>query len=315
MNNRKVGIVGVGHVGAHVAYSLAIQGIVDELVLVDTNKERVESECQDMLDALPHMPHRTRVWIGDYEDLADCDVIVNSAGHIELLLGSEDRSRELKFTVPAVRTWADRVREAGFDGVVLSISNPCDVVTREIAKHLQLPKGRVLGTGTGLDSARLVTQIVRKTNVDPNSIQAFMFGEHGNSMFAAWSCATVNGLSMDEMAKQDSRWDFDRAEVEQLGRHGGWVTFSWKHATEYSVATTAARMVKAILHDEHVLMPASTELTGQYGQSDVYAGVPCIIGKEGVERIVEFPLTEEELAKFNDSCNAIRANIEIADSL
>lgn len=315
MNNRKVGIVGVGHVGAHVAYSLAIQGIVDELVLVDTNKERVESECQDMLDALPHMPHRTRVWIGDYEDLADCDVIVNSAGHIELLLGSEDRSRELKFTVPAVRTWADRVREAGFDGVVLSISNPCDVVTREIAKHLQLPKGRVLGTGTGLDSARLVTQIVKKTNVDPNSIQAFMFGEHGNSMFAAWSCATVNGLSMDEMAKQDSRWNFDRAEVEQLGRHGGWVTFSWKHATEYSVATTAARMVKAILHDEHVLMPASTELTGQYGQSDVYAGVPCIIGKEGVERIVEFPLTEEELSKFNDSCNAIRANIEIADSL
>lgn len=315
MNNRKVGIVGVGHVGAHVAYSLAIQGIVDELVLVDTNKERVESECQDMLDALPHMPHRTRVWIGDYEDLADCDVIVNSAGHIELLLGSEDRSRELKFTVPAVRTWADRVREAGFDGVVLSISNPCDVVTREIAKHLQLPKGRVLGTGTGLDSARLVTQIVKKTNVDPNSIQAFMFGEHGNSMFAAWSCATVNGLSIDEMAKQDSRWDFDRAEVEQLGRHGGWVTFSWKHATEYSVATTAARMVKAILHDEHVLMPASTELTGQYGQSDVYAGVPCIIGKEGVERIVEFPLTEEELSKFNDSCNAIRANIEIADSL
>lgn len=315
MNNRKVGIVGVGHVGAHVAYSLAIQGIVDELVLVDTNKERVESECQDMLDALPHMPHRTRVWIGDYEDLADCDVIVNSAGHIELLLGSEDRSRELKFTVPAVRTWADRVREAGFDGVVLSISNPCDVVTREIAKHLQLPKGRVLGTGTGLDSARLVTQIVRKTNVDPNSVQAFMFGEHGNSMFAAWSCTTVNGLSIDEMAKQDSRWDFDRAEVEQLGRHGGWVTFSWKHATEYSVATTAARMVKAILHDEHVLMPASTELTGQYGQSDVYAGVPCIIGKEGVERVVEFPLTEEELSKFNDSCNAIRANMEIADSL
>lgn len=315
MNNRKVGIVGVGHVGAHVAYSLAIQGIVDELVLVDTNEGRVESECQDMLDALPHMPHRTRVWIGEYEDLADCDVIVNSAGHIELLLGSEDRSRELKFTVPAVRTWADRVREAGFDGVVLSISNPCDVVTREIAKHLQLPKGRVLGTGTGLDSARLVTQIVKKTNVDPNSIQAFMFGEHGNSMFAAWSCATVNGLSIDEMAKQDDRWNFDRAEVEQLGRHGGWVTFSWKHATEYSVATTAARMVKAILHDEHVLMPASTELTGQYGQSDVYAGVPCIIGKEGVERIVEFPLTDEELSKFNDSCNAIRANIEIADSL
>ena len=195
MNNRKVGIIGVGHVGAHVAYSLAIQGIVDELVLADTDTARVESEYQDLLDALPHMPHRTRVSIGEYEDLADCDLIVNSAGHIELLLGSDDRSRELKFTIPAVHTWVDRVRKAGFDGVVLNISNPCDVVTREIAKSLGLPKGRVLGTGTGLDSARLVTQIVKKTNVDPNSIQAFMFGEHGNSMFAAWSCVTVNGLS------------------------------------------------------------------------------------------------------------------------
>ncbi len=315
MNNRKVGIIGVGHVGAHVAYALIIQGIADELVLVDSDEARLESECQDLLDALPHMPHRTRVSAGRYEDLADCDVIVNSAGQIGLLLGSEDRSRELKYTVPAVRTWVDRVREAGFDGVVLSISNPCDVVTREIAKGLKLPKGRVLGTGTGLDSARLVTQIVKKTNVDPNSIQAFMFGEHGNSMFAAWSCATVNGLPIDKMAEQDEAWAFDRDEVEQLGRHGGWVTFSWKHATEYSIATTAARMVKAILHDERLLMPASTELNGEYGQRDVYAGVPCIIGKNGVERVVEFPLSEEELAKFQTSCDTIRANIAIADSL
>ena len=173
----------------------------------------------------------------------------------------------------------------------------------------------MLGTGTGLDSARLVTQIVKKTNVDPNSIQAFMFGEHGNSMFAAWSCATVNGLPIDKMAEQDEAWAFDRDEVEQLGRHGGWVTFSWKHATEYSIATTAARMVKAILHDERLLMPASTELNGEYGQRDVYAGVPCIIGKNGVERVVEFPLSEEELAKFQTSCDTIRANIAIADSL
>ena len=163
MNDRKVGIIGVGHVGAHVAYSLAIQGIVDELVLADTDTARVESEYQDLLDALPHMPHRTRVSIGEYEDLADCDLIVNSAGHIELLLGSDDRSRELKFTIPAVHTWVDRVRKAGFDGVVLNISNPCDVVTREIAKSLGLRNGQACwAAGTGLDSARLVTQIVKR---------------------------------------------------------------------------------------------------------------------------------------------------------
>lgn len=311
----KVGLIGMGHVGAHVAYSLIIQGIVDELVLVDKNEAKVNSEFQDLLDALPHMPHRTRVSIGDYPDLKDCDVIVNSVGQIELLMESHDRSSELKSTVPTVRAVAKDIKDSGFQGVLLNVSNPCDVTTREMAKVMGFPKGRVFGTGTGLDSARLLIQIVRKVNVDPSSIQAFMLGEHGNSMFAAWSCATVNGISIEQMAKQDEAWAFDRDEVEQLARQGGWVTFSWKHATEFSIATTTARMVRAILHDEDILMPASAELEGEYGQNDIFVGVPCIIGKNGVERVVEFPLSDEELAKLNDSCNAIRENLKIADSI
>lgn len=125
MKTRKVGIIGVGHVGAHTAYSLAIQGIADEIILVDTNEARVNSERQDIFDALQHMPHRTHVDVGTYEDLADCDLIINSAGKIELLIDAgEDRSRELRYTVPAVHTWVDRVKNTGFDGVVLSVSNP-----------------------------------------------------------------------------------------------------------------------------------------------------------------------------------------------
>lgn len=315
MNNRKVGIIGVGHVGAHVAYALAIQGIVDELVLVDTNEDRVISECQDISDACQHMPHRIRIQIGTYKDLADCDIIVNSAGDISLLLGSEDRSRELRYTVPAVHTWTGIVKESGFNGIVLSISNPCDVVTWEIAKELQLPKGHVLGTGTGLDTARLVSQIAKVTDIDHKSIQAFMLGEHGNSMFAAWSCTHFNGMSLEDYAKVNPKFCFDHEELEQLGRHGGWVTFRWKHATEYSIGTTAARMVKAILHDERIIMPASTELNGEYGQTAVCAGVPCVLGKNGVEEIIELPLTAKESEKMQQSCDTIRANINIADSL
>lgn len=148
MKTRKVGIIGLGHVGAHVAYSLAVQGIADELVLVDSNEKKVESECQDLRDSVAYLPHRVTVNIGTYEDLGDCDVIVNSIGKIEILRANQDRTDEMKFTVPAVNSYVGRVKASGFDGVVVNITNPCDVVTQQLAKGLGLPRGRVFGTGT-----------------------------------------------------------------------------------------------------------------------------------------------------------------------
>ena len=149
MKTRKVGIIGLGHVGAHVAYSLAVQGIADELVLVDSNEKKVSSECQDLRDSVAYLPHRVTVNSGTYEDLGDCDVIVNSIGKIEILRANQDRTDEMKFTVPAVRSYVDRIKASGFDGVVINITNPCDVVTYELAKGLGLPKGRVLVQAQG----------------------------------------------------------------------------------------------------------------------------------------------------------------------
>lgn len=149
MKKRKVGVIGLGHVGAHVAYSLAIQGIADELVLVDIDKKKLASEAQDIRDAVAYMPHRVTVYEADFSDLGDCDVIVNSTGKIELLRGgNHDRLDEMKFTIPAVRSYVDKIKASGFDGVVVNITNPCDIVTRELALGLGLPKGRVFGTGT-----------------------------------------------------------------------------------------------------------------------------------------------------------------------
>ena len=163
MKTRKVGIIGLGHVGAHVAYSLAVQGIADELVLVDSNEKKVESECQDLRDSVAYLPHRVTVNIGTYEDLGDCDVIVNSIGKIEILRANQDRTDEMKFTVPAVNSYVGRVKASGFDGVVVNITNPCDVVTQQLAKGLGLPRGRVFGTGTGLDTSRLLSALARQT--------------------------------------------------------------------------------------------------------------------------------------------------------
>ena len=310
MKTRKVGIIGLGHVGAHVAYSLAVQGIADELVLVDSNEKKVNSECQDLRDSVAYLPHRVTVNNGTYEDLGDCDVIVNSIGKIEILRANQDRTDEMKFTVPAVRSYVDRVKASGFDGVVINITNPCDVVTYELAKGLGLPKGRVFGTGTGLDTSRLLSALARQTGIDHKSITAYMLGEHGNQQFAAWSSVSFQGKPLEEWAKTDERFRFDRAALQKESIGGGWVTFSGKFCTEYGIATTAARMVSIVLHDEKQIMPASAELCGEYGETDVFVGVPAVIGKDGVEQVVEIPLNDAEKAEFKKSCEVIRGNIK-----
>ena len=271
---RVLGVVGMGHVGAHVAYALAIQGIADELVLVDQNEHKLASEVQDLRDAVAYMPHRVTVRGGDFSDLGVCDVIVNSVGKIDLLRGTHDRVTEMDFTIPAVRGYADKIKASGFDGVLINITNPCDIVTRELALHLGLPRGRVFGTGTGLDTSRLLSALARQTGLDHKSITCYMMGEHGNQQFAPWSCVSFRGVPLDEWAKTDERFRFDR---------------------------------DALQKD---ILPASTELCGEYGEEGLFAGVPCVIGENGVEQVVELPLTADEKATFHACCEGVRHNME-----
>ena len=212
---RVLGVIGLGHVGAHVAYSLAVQGIADELVLVDKNEQKLASEVQDLRDAAAYLPHRVTVRAGDFADLGECDVIVNSVGKIELLRETHDRLTEMDFTVPAVRSYAAKIKASGFDGVLINITNPCDIVTRELALGLGLPRGRVFGTGTGLDTSRLLSALARQTGVDHKSITCYMLGEHGNQQFAPWSCVSFRGMPLDVWAEKDARFRFDRAALQK----------------------------------------------------------------------------------------------------
>lgn len=314
-NNRKVGIIGLGHVGAHAMNAVANLGIANEIALYDINKEKVSSECYDIFDTMSMLPHDIYVHTSDVKGLADCDVIIHAAGKISLLYGSTDRSRELKYTVPSIHTWAEDLRDAGFDGCVVNISNPCDVVTREIAMTLGLPEGRVFGTGTGLDTARLLARLHDRTGVDSHSIVAYMMGEHGNSQFAPWSIVNFRGMPLDEMAKRDDAFNFDRNKMEESARMGGWDVFSGKKCTEYAIGLIGARMAGFVLNDEKVVQTASVHLTGQYGQDDIYVGAPAIIGAGGVEQIVEMPLTDYELKRFDECCQSIRTNMALADEL
>ena len=192
-------------------------------------------------------------------------MIVNCVGKIELLRESHDRTTEMDFTIPAVRGFAEKIKKSGFNGVVINITNPCDIVTHELALGLGLPKGRVFGTGTGLDTARLLSALARQTGIDHKSITCYMLGEHGNKQFAPWSCVSFRGMPLDVWAKTDERFRFDRESLQKESIGGGWVTFSGKYCTEYGIATTAARMAHIVLHDEKAIMPASAELCGEYG--------------------------------------------------
>ena len=307
---RILGVIGLGHVGAHVAYALAVQGIADELILVDQNEKKLSSEVQDLRDAAAYLPHRVTARAGGFQELGVCDVIVNCVGRIELLRGSHDRLTEMDYTIPAVRGYAHKIRESGFDGVLINITNPCDIVTRELALELGLPRGRVFGTGTGLDTSRLLSALARQTGIDHKSITCYMLGEHGNQQFAPWSCVSFRGMPLDVWAERDERFRFDRMALQKESIGGGWVTFSGKFCTEYGIATTAARMAHIVLHDEKTIMPASAELCGEYGETGLFAGVPCVIGANGVEQVIELPLTAEELATFHSCCEGICKNME-----
>lgn len=311
---RKVGILGVGHVGAHCAYSLAIQGIVDELVLVDVKAEKVKSECQDLRDAVMYMPHNVTINVGTYADLGDCDILVNSLGDIGLV-ATGDRNDEMRFTVAQLKVTMPKVMASGFKGVIITITNPCDTIANLVYKLSGLPKGRVFGTGTGLDTSRLVSALAQQTGIDHQAISAYMIGEHGDSQIAAWSCVSFGGVPLSALEGKDERFSFDKDKLQAIAIDAGWVTYHGKHCTEYGICSTLARMVRAVLHDEKRIMPASMLLEGEYGENDVFVGVPCVIGKNGVEEVVELPLTAEEKEKFHACCDNVRGHIAAAAKL
>jgi len=284
---RKIGVVGQGHVGAHVANSLLMQGIADELYLCDINQAKVTSEVQDLRDSLSFVPYNTKIvnCYDHYEELACCDVIVNAAGKVALAAGNRDG--ELFFTTDAARTFAKRI-----------VATPTTSA----------------GGGGALPPARLRTEISKKVGVSPKSIDAYMIGEHGFSQLAAFKAATIAGKSLNELqAENPDKYAFDHMEIEELARKGGYVTYQGKQCTEYAVANSAARVCAAVLHNEHAVLSASTLMTGQYGEEGIFTSLPCVIGAEGVEEVYTLDLSEHELEGFHKSCQHIRDNIAQLD--
>lgn len=312
---RKVAIIGTGHVGSHVAFSLATQGEVDQLYMVDIDTDKALAQATDINDAVSYLPHRVEAIPCQPEDIGHCDVLVISAG--PLPTPEQDRLDTLGATVDVLKEFLPRVKASGFSGFIVSISNPADVVAAYVQHYLDYPKHKIISSGTSLDSARLQRLVAEHIHVHRRSLTCYAMGEHGGSAMVPWSHVTVAGKSLRELQVEDpDRFPtFDESAVVEQMKYGGYLVLIGKGSTEFGIAASVTEIIRAYFHDEKKVLPLSCLLTGEYGESGVFASVPAILGKDGIESIIELHLTEEEQELFHASCERIREYIALSQSL
>lgn len=318
MNNiktRKIAIIGAGHVGSHAGYSLASQGLVENIVYIDIDKKKAFSQALDIFDSIVYLPHRIIVKDGDYSDIDDADIMVICAGPLPNM--SQTRMDTLGDTVAVMKDIISNIKKTKFAGIIINISNPADVITHYIQNQLNYDYKRIISTSTTLDSARLRRAISEEINIDQKSIYAYSLGEHGESQMVAWSTVTIAGKPLFELIKEkpEKYGKLDLNKIAEKGKKGGWEVLGGKGSTEFGIGASLSEVVKAIICNEHRVLPVSVYLNGEYGQKDVYASVPAVLGKDGVEEIIELNMTEEEKKLFDNSCKIMSENYKLALSM
>lgn len=303
---RKVAIVGSGLVGSTTAFSLITQGICDEVMLIDINEERAFGEVMDLRDSIEYLNRNVKVTAGNYEDCGDMNLIVITAGPPPK--PGESRLDTLGESARICKTIVEPIMASGFDGIFLVISNPVDIMAHYIYRLSGLPKNQVIGTGTAIDSARLQNFIAQMISVDPRSVHAYAMGEHGDSQMVPWSVATVGGKPFYDVIADNPEWmkGVDLDELAYKTMRKGFEILNRKGTTYYGIATASAAIIKSILNDENRIIPVSTLLQGEYGEENVFAGVPVVLNRTGAADVLEIHMTEQELEKFRHSAGVIR---------
>lgn len=315
MNNsikrRKVVLIGAGHVGSHAGYALASQGLAEEIVYIDIDTKKAFSQALDIFDASVYLPHRVEVKSGNYSDIDDADIMVVCAGPLPNM--NQTRMDTLGATIEVMKDVIDNIKKTKFNGIIINISNPADVITHYLQNKLNYDAKRIISTSTTLDSARLRRSISEAINVDQRSIYAYSLGEHGESQMVAWSTVTIAGKPLFELMKENEKYSkLDLNELAAKGRRGGWDVLGGKGSTEFGIGASLAEVARAILCDEHRVLPVSVYLNGEYGQNDVYASVPAVLGNNGVEEIIELKMNDDEKKLFDESCAVMKKNYELA---
>lgn len=306
----KIVVIGAGHVGSHCAYALMIQGVGREIVLLDIDREKAQSQAMDLSDGAHFAPHTMTVRAGDYTDCRDADLVILAAGAPRK--PGSTRLDVMWDSMEIVRDVAPKLRDSGFAGVLITISNPADIIACEMQRLTGFPAHRVFSTGTGLDSSRLKKVLAGLLKVDRRSIQCCCMGEHGDSQMIPFSHIFVGMECLSTLAgSEPGRYGIDEAAVLERTRMIGMDIIEGKGSTEFGIGLVLADVARAVLHDEHRILPVSVQLNGEYGQDGIYAGVPAQLGREGVENIPQLSLTPSERGQFAASCAVIRRHIEL----
>ena len=311
LKRRKAVLIGAGHVGSHVGYALAAQGLVEEIVYIDIDEKKAFSQALDIFDATVYLHHRVEVKSGSYKDIDDADIMVVCAGPLPNM--NQTRMDTLGATIEVMKDVISKINNTKFSGIIINISNPADVITHYLQNKLNYDAKRIISTSTTLDSARLRRAVSEAINVDQRSIYAYALGEHGESQMVPWSTVTIAGKPLFELMKEKEKYSkLDLNELATKGRRGGWDVLGGKGSTEFGIGASLAEVARAILCDEHRVLPVSVYLNGEYGQNDVYASVPAVLGRNGVEEIIELKMNDDEKKLFDESCSVMKKNYELA---
>lgn len=306
---KKIGIVGCGFVGATIAYTLMESEMFNEMALVDINDAKARGEALDMAHCLPFLSPM-QIYQSTYSGLENASIVVVAAGVNQK--EGETRTDLLNRNVKIFRDVISRITEVNRECMILVVTNPVDILTYVTLKLSGMESGRVIGSGTVLDTARLKYLVGNRLGVDARNVHSFIIGEHGDSELAVWSSANVSGIDINEycsisdkcgsMSELYGLFDYVKNSAYEIIRDKG--------ATYYAIAQSAKRIIKSIVSDEKSILPVSTYLEGHYGLNDICLSIPAVIGRNGVERVLDIPLNEDESRRLKLSADKITEYIE-----
>ena len=309
INNRKAAIIGCGFVGSASAFSLMQSGLFSELVLIDANREKAEGEALDIAHGIP-FARQMKIYAGDYDDIMDSAVIIVTAGANQK--PEETRLDLVHKNVNIFKSIIPEVAKRDYQGILLIVANPVDILTYTALKLSGMPENRVIGSGTVLDTARLKYRLGEHLSVDSRSVHAFIVGEHGDSEIAVFSSANVSGIPLNRFCEMRGHFEHEAAtrRIAEEVKNSAYEIIAKKHATYYGIAMSVKRICEAIVRDEKSILPVSSMMHGEYGISDVALSMPAMVGKDGVETRVPISISEEEEAKLKESADTLKKVIE-----
>lgn len=305
----RVALIGTGLVGSSYAFAMLNQGVAEELVLIDLNKEKSEGDAMDLNHGMPFAPSPTKIWFGDYSDCKDADLVVLCAGTNQK--PGETRLDLVERNTKIFKSIVTEIMASGFDGIFLVATNPVDILTYAVWKFSGLPKERIIGSGTILDTARFRYLLGDYFNVDTRNVHAYIIGEHGDTELPVWSHADLGAMPISEWMKNNEQYrQEDLEEIFVNVRDAAYQIIERKGATFYGIAMGLVRITKAILQNQNSVLTVSSYLDGEYGCDDVFVGVPAIVNRNGVREVIELNLNEAEQEKFNHSVNVLKTTME-----